>query len=337
MHLLYARFWTKVLYDAGLVPVSEPFRTLHNQGQVLANTPYRKPRADERLQVGEDGVLISFAEAETLPKDEIFHRWARMSKSKGNVVTPEDAVEAYGADALRLYLLFRAPFDADIEWENKGMGDLGRFLSRIFRLVDGAKNHYVPEWKDLLAFEELGENARKIRRATHQTIKSCSTDIERFAFNTYVSWLMKYVNSLNEVVPPSLLRTSAEGGESAAADADRSTVLAMSEALETLVLLLAPGAPHSADELWESLGHEGFTYEAEWPKHDEALTVEDSVTIAVQVNGKLRDTFEVAVGASNEDHEAAAKALPKVQSHIDGKTIRKVIVVPGKLVNIVAN
>jgi leucyl-tRNA synthetase len=321
MHLLYARFWTKVLYDEGLVSVIEPFATLHNQGQVLAQTPYRKPHADERLSVGEEGVLLSFKEAETYPnKDDIFYRWARMSKSKGNVVTPEEAVELYGADALRMYLLFRAPFEADIEWENKGMSDLGRFLSRVFRFVDDQRRHYVPEWKDLIAFEDLDERSRKIRRATHQAVKAITRDIDRFGFNTYVSGLMKLLNALNDQ----------------AGDGDRGYALAMSEALEGLVLMLSPGAPHSADELWESLGHTGFTFDAAWPVFDEALAAEETVTIAVQVNGKLRDTFEASASASQQELESEALALPKILTHIEGKTIKKVVVVAGKLVNIVA-
>lgn len=328
MHLLYARFWTKVLFDAGLVKCKEPFKTLHNQGQVLAQTPYRKPRADERLETGEEGIRISFAEAKEIPADQLFWRWARMSKSKGNVVSPDEMVEQYGADALRLYLLFKAPFNADIEWENKGVEDLGKFLSRIFRLVEALMPVYTPEWKDMIAFEELDDAAKKIRRVTHQTIRSCSDDLERFGFNTYVSWLMKYVNELFPFA--NLVKDNADG-------VSRATALALSEAVETLVLLLAPGAPHSADELWESLGKIGFTFKAEWPKFDESLATVDVATIAVQVNGKLRDTFELAVGASKEDHESTALALPKVRAHTDGKTVRKVIVIPGKLVNIVAN
>lgn len=326
MHLLYARFWTKVLYDEGLISVIEPFQSLHNQGQVLARTPYRRPREGETVDLGEAGILVSFAEAADLPEDAVTYRWARMSKSKGNVVTPEEAVESYGADALRLYLLFRAPFEADIEWENKGMADLGRFLTRIFRYVDAQKAIYDADWRNFLPFEELDDRARKIRRATHQTIRTVTKDIEAFAFNTYVSGLMKYLNSLTELV---------------STEPNRAYALAVSEALEALVLLLSPGAPHSGDELWGTLGHVGehgeweFTLDAEWPSYDEALAAADVVTIAVQVNGKLRDTFEMPAGADQAEHEAAALARPKIQQYINGGAVRKVVVVPGKLVNVV--
>ena len=293
MHLLYARFWTKVLYDAGLVNVQEPFQALRNQGQVLALTPYRRPRADEHLGLGEEGILVSFEEAKKLPGDQVFYRWARMSKSKGNVVTPEEAVEQSGADALRLYLLFRAPFDADIEWEQKGMEDLARFLSRVFRLVEAATPDYVIEWKDLIDFEEMDEAARKVRRATHSTIRDVTADIDRFGFNTYVSWLMKFVNELNPVILPQ------RGAEGTPKIRSRAEALAISEAVDALVLLLSPGAPHTADELWESLGHEDFALQAKWPSFNERLAVLDAVTVAVQVNGKLRDTFEIA-GRCNE-------------------------------------
>ena len=325
MHLLYARFWTKVLYDAGLVKSIEPFARLQNQGQVLALTPYRKPREGESLGVGEDGILTSFAEAKTLPQEDLTWRWARMSKSKGNVVTPDEMVESYGADALRLYLLFKAPFNADIEWENKGVEDLSKFLSRIFRMVEAILPVYAENWRDLIGFEELSQTAKEVRRATHQTIRNASTDIERFSFNTYVSWLMKFVNTLSKPV------------SSGAANEDRSLSLALSEAIEALILLIAPGAPHSADELWSSLGKVGFTYHAEWPKFDEELAKEDVLTIAIQVAGKLRDTVEVPAGASDKELEDAALASTKIQAHLEGKTVRKVIVIPGKLVNIVAN
>jgi leucyl-tRNA synthetase len=321
MHLLYARFWTKVLFDAGYCPVSEPFARLLNQGQVLAYTPYRKPREGERLEVGEEGILVSFDEAATLGEDAVFWRWARMSKSKGNVVTPDDMVEQYGADALRLYLLFKAPFEADIMWENKGVEDLAKFLGRVFRLVSGLRSSFVPDWRERLDGRELDGKARELRRHTHQTIYHASEDIDRFAFNTYVAWLMKYLNAIQDIT-----REGVEGD----------LALAASEAVETFVLLLAPGAPFSADEMWEGLGLSGFTYQATWPRWDPDLAKSDTVTIAVQVNGKLRDTLELDADAGRDVLEAAALASPKVAAHLDGKQVRKVIVVPGKLVNVVA-
>lgn len=314
MHLLYARFWTKVLFDLGLVPVKEPFARLLNQGQVLGYTPYRKPREGERLEVGEEGILISFAEAETLPEEDVFYRWARMSKSKGNVVTPDEAVEAYGADALRLYELFVAPFDADVQYASNGPAATVRFLSRVFKLISEIQPTYDAGWR----FHVDQEDGKDVRRWTHQTIQKVTEDIERFAFNTAVSSLMIYVNNLTDAV-----KNGATGP-------------ALSEAADTLILLLSPIAPHSADELWASLGHEGFTYHADWPNADPALAAEDSVTIAVQVNGKLRDTLSLPVSATNDEIEAAARASAKVQAHLDGKTVRKVVIVPGKLVNFVA-
>ena len=322
MHLLYARFWTKVLFDEGLVSVTEPFSRLQNQGQVLGHTPYRKPRAGETLGQGEEGVLLSYEEASQLSEDEVFYRWSRMSKSKGNVVTPDEAVESFGADALRLQLLFVAPFTADVQWKNEGMAAQARFLNRIFKLVEDLRPEYEPNWRSAIAFEELDEAARKVRRYTHQTIRKVTEDIDKFAFNTYVSTMMILSNNVNDVLKGVTTKS-------------RALQLALSEMVESMVLLLAPGAPHSADELWETLGHGGYTFNAEWPTFDEALAAEDLVTIAVQVNGKLRDTFEIAVGASNEAHESAAKALPKIQGYLDGQTIRKTIVVPGKLVSFV--
>ncbi|HLK16939.1 MAG TPA: leucine--tRNA ligase, partial [Fimbriimonadaceae bacterium] len=324
MHLLYARFWTKVLFDAGLCPVTEPFSRLENQGQVLANTPYRKPREGESLGVGEDGILISFKEAADLDGADVFYRWARMSKSKGNVVTPEEAVEHYGADALRVYELFVAPFDADIQWSNEGMQGAVRFLSRIFKLCSDVAPHFHAEWRDVLPFEELGEDAASLRRELHKAIRKCGEDIEKFAFNTYISTLMKFLNTATEL-------------QRRFKPDDRGMVLAYSEAVECLILLIAPAAPHSADELWQRLGREGFTFNATWPTFDPKLAVDLADTIACQVNGKLRDTIEMPAGAGNEELEAAAKASPKVQAHLEGKTIRKVIVVPGKLVNFVVS
>jgi leucyl-tRNA synthetase len=320
MHLLYARFWTKVLYDEGLVPVKEPFQRLVNQGQVLGHTPYRRPRPGEHPEQGEDAILVRPDELDQIPADQLFYRWARMSKSKGNVVTPDDMVAQYGADALRLCLLFTAPFTADIEWKSDGVEAMAKFLSRVFRLAETLRPHYDSEWRLSIGGETSHPTVADVRRLTHQTIARCTEDIERFSFNTYVSWLMKYVNGLNDLWP---------------ANPDPEANLVFSEALETLVLLLAPGAPHSADELWESLGRSGFTLDAPWPRADSALAAETTVTIAVQVNGKLRDTFDLPADADQETVRRVALARPKISALVDGRAVKKTIVVPGKLVNVV--
>jgi leucyl-tRNA synthetase len=318
MHLLYARFWTKVLFDAGHIPIKEPFQTLRNQGQVLGYTPYRKPRTGETLGVGEEGILVSYEEAKLLTEEDLTWKWVRMSKSKGNVVTPDEAVEQYGADALRMYLLFVAPFHADVQWSNEGMQGMVRFLSRIFRFAADIEKIFEPNWKDLIPFAPLDARAKKIRRITHQTIRNCTKDIESFGFNTFISWLMKFLNELTDV------SGKPEGIE-----------LALSEALETLVLLMSPAAPHSADEIWSSLGKEGVTYHAEWPTCDDELAKDDVVTVAIQVNGKLRDTIDVEIGLGNAEMEKIALSSEKVKIYTDDKEIKKVIVIPGRLVNIV--
>ncbi|MBX3119196.1 MAG: leucine--tRNA ligase [Fimbriimonadaceae bacterium] len=324
MHLLYARFWTKVLYDAGLVTVKEPFQRLMNQGMLLANTPYRKPKENEKLEVGEDGILITKAEAETLAEDQVFYKWVKMSKSKGNVITPEEAVDVLGADAMRLYLLFVAPFEQEVLWSGDDAQGCVRFLGKLFRFAHEVQAWYDPNWRMSMPNTPTNPLCAKIRREVHKTIHKATQDIEKFAFNTYVSSMMTCLNSLNEALK--------EAGDTPSDEAK----LCFSEAVETMTLLLSPAAPFSADELWESLGKSGFTYHADWPKWRAELAVEDTLKIAVQVNGKLRDTIEVAAGSSNAVLEEQAKASPKVQTHTDGKEIKKVIVVPGKLVNIVA-
>ncbi len=324
MHLLYARFWTKVLYDAGLVSVKEPFQRLMNQGQVLGYTPYRQPEEGETLGVGEDGILVSFEEAKSIPEDQLMWRWVRMSKSKGNVVTPEEAVEQYGADALRIYELFVAPFEQNVQWSNEGMQGASRFLNRVFRLIADLKPHWDPEWRLMINITDPDGKSKDIRRATHQLVAKATGDIEKFAFNTYIAAMMTTLNTMTDLTRNLKNPTDSEK-------------LALSEAVEFFITVLAPSAPHSADELWSGLGEHGFTYGLDWPKADTELAAEDEVTIAVQVNGKLRDTLLMPASATTEDLEAAARASEKVASFTDGFTIRKVIVVPGKLVNIVAN
>lgn len=321
LHLLYARFWTKVLHDEQLVPFKEPFKKLLNQGQVLGHTPYRQPREGEHLEVGEDGILISFEEAKRLPAEEVHWKWVRMSKSKGNVVTPDEAVAEYGADALRIFELFVAPFEQDVHWSNEGMNGAVRFLGRVFKLASTIQPVYDPKWQATIGDDP---ETRELRRATHRAIQKATQDIERLAFNTYVAALMTYVNALQEFLKQPGERLKAWSA-------------ALSEALDSLILLLAPASPHSADEIWESLGREGFTYHQPWPSYEPSFLTQEQHTIAVQVNGKLRATVLVAADAQEEEVKRLALGNEKITAQIDGKEIRKIVYVPQKLVNFVVS
>ncbi len=317
MHLLYARFWTKVLYDEGLVPFVEPFAVLRNQGMLLAPTPYRKPREGETLRVGEEGILISQEEAQQLPADEVFYKWEKMSKSKGNVVTPDEAVEKYGADALRVYELFEAPFEQAIQWSEERVQGAIRFLHRVFRVLSELRPRYVENWRDVVGASSAPAD-RALRRATHTAIRKVSEDIERFAFNTAVAALMEFTNALTD---------AALNGE--ANDA------ALSEAAETLIMLLSPFAPHTADEVWRAYGKSGFTLEQRFPVADERCLEADEVRIVVQVNGKVRDTLVVKPGTPQPVLEEQALASEKVKRALDGKEVSRVVVVPDRLINVV--
>ncbi len=326
MHLLYARFWTKVLYDAGFVSFKEPFQRLMNQGMVLAQTPFRHPNAGERLSIGEEGIQISFEEAARLPKDQVFYRWEKMSKSKGNVVTPDEAVEKYGADALRVFELFVAPFEQTLQWSEEGMKGSVRFLHRVFKMAEQIKKYFSQDWKKEILNVASTPFAAEVRKYTHQCILKSTEDIEHFAFNTYLSGLMTYLNHMNDALAK--LGTD---------EPNLAEKMAFSEALETFVLLLSPAAPHSADEIWESLGKQKFTYQCSWPIACLELAKEENITVAVQVNGKLRATFEIDSDASDELLKEKALQTEKIAPFIEGKTIGRVIVIKGKLVNIVVS
>ncbi len=268
LHLLYARFWHKVLFDLGLVSTKEPFRKLRNQGMIL----------------GENG--------------------EKMSKSRGNVVNPDDVIAAQGADALRLYLMFLGPLERDKPWNTKGIEGVRRFLDRTWRLFCDEEDELSNQVQDVQPDEEL-------LRLLHKTIHAVTAMTEDLRFNTAISQMMVFVNEVT---------------------GRRARPLAV---LEPFVLLLAPYAPHLAEELWSKLGHEETLTYASWPTYDERYLVEDLITVVVQVNGKVRDQLEVAADADPEDVKAAALASAKIRKWTEGKQIVKTIYVPGKLVSVV--
>lgn len=268
LHLLYARFWHKFLYDIGVVSTKEPFQKLYNQGMIL----------------GEDNV--------------------KMSKSLGNVINPDQIVESHGADTLRLYEMFMGPLDADVSWSTTGLDGARRFLDRTWRLIvneDGSLS------------EKIVEDDSSLEKIYHKTVKKVTEDFSNLHFNTGISQLMMFIN-----------------------EAYKAEKLA-TEYIEGFVKMLYPVAPHLGEELWSKLGNEEtITYEA-WPIYDETKLVEDEVEVVIQVLGKIRSKMNVSQDISKEELEELALADPKIQEWIEGKTVRKVIVVPGKLVNIVAN
>jgi len=331
MHLLYARFWTKVLYDAGLIGFTEPFKVLRNQGSMLAWTPGRKPRAGEPTG-DEDGgetesvvdwIVLKPEERANYPEDQIVWRWARMSKSKGNVVTPDDICEQFGADSLRVYEMFVAPFEDNVQWSEDGINGAFRFVSRVWRWMIDVLPDYQPDWKSRIA--GVSAESRKIRRKLHQSIQKVGEDIDSFRFNTAIAALMELVNELYAYRPIE----RASGGKSSAEP------VVTSEALEAVVLMMAPFAPHLADEVWSRMGKQSSTYHATWPEVDSAAAVDDEITLIVQVNGKVRDKLVVPADTTDEALKQMALASDKVVEMLAGKQIRNIVVVPRKLINIV--
>jgi len=281
LHLIYSRFWTKVMRDLGLIKNDEPAKRLFTQGMVI-----------------KDG--------------------AKMSKSKGNVVSPDDMVGRYGADATRMYALFAAPPDRDLDWQEDGVAGISRFLGRIWRLAD--KYASVARSGRGQKVETPTGLSLKLLRKLHKTIAKITLDFEgRWHFNTCVAAIMELVNEI-------------QGADAQLAEVPAPVML---ELLRSLVLLLAPFAPFLSAELWELLGEKGSVLRAPWPKSDPELAKEDALQIPVQVNGKLVNVIAVAVGADARVIELAALADEKIQTRIAGKTVAKVIVVPGKLVNLV--
>jgi len=299
MHLIYTRFWSKVMRDMGLVKFNEPVKRLLTQGMVT------------NLVEGTN-------------------EWKAMSKSLGNGVDPDEMIQAFGADATRLFVLFAAPVENELRWSESGIEGAVRFLRRVWTMVYRWRSGYAGRRpaavRDDVTDEQAGglrTQTRALRRKTHQTIARVTSDFEKLDLNTNVAALMELLNALsNFSVDP--------------ATASDSDLFAAREAIESLVIMLAPFAPHVAEEMWEGLGHEGgLLKSAQWPTADPELAKKDELEIPVQVNGKLRSRVVVAPDISEEDLRTIALADAKVQSFIDGHQIVKVIVVPQRLVNVV--
>lgn len=333
MHLLYARFWTKVLHDAGLLDFDEPFLRLRNQGMLLAYTAGRRVVAEE-ADAGdetetdeplEDWKVLKPEEKETYPEQDKEYRWVKMSKSLYNTVTPDEMAEQYGADTLRLCGLFVAPFEDTVQWSDKGMEGAHRFVNRVWRLWIELQPFYVLNWRTNLESAVRTDSDKGLRRKLHQTIQKLGDDLENFRFNTGVAALMEFTNELS-LYRNALVQTALTEAQ----------INVISEVIETLPLIIAPITPHIADEMWQRLGKTGFTFREKWPTFDPAAAAEDEITIVVQVNGKVRDRVVVPVGTAQDEIERLALACEKVVKELEsGKQLRKVITVPGKLVNLV--
>ena len=275
MHLLYARFFTKALRDLGLIDFDEPFVRLFNQGTII-------------------------------------YQHQKMSKSRGNVIAPDDYVSEVGADVVRSYLMFLGPWEAGGDWSDSGINGVARWANRVWEVANRDSS--------VLDHSPVNENSvRDVQRALHKTIKKVSDDMDSFKFNTAIASLMELTNTLTQAWERSDLTSDA-----------------WNEAVSNLVAMMAPITPYLSEELWEATGHESSVHTQSWPEWDESLAADETITLVVQVNGRLRDRIEVPVGIEEDTAKETALSSPKIQPHIQGKDVSKVIYVPGRLVNIVA-
>jgi leucyl-tRNA synthetase len=317
LHLLYARFFTRAMKACGHLDIEEPFAGLFTQGMVCHET-YRtgdgqwvEPAAvtrgpDDRPVRASDGSPVIVGRAE------------KMSKSKKNVVDPEDIIAAYGADTARWFMLSDSPPDRDLDWTEAGIAGAWRFVNRLWRLIAGAGDDLPPAGTALPATERLSPDLRALRRRIHKTVAAVTDDLETFHFNRAVARIYELVNA-----------TAALGSD------DHDSAAVRREALETVTLLAGPMMPHLAEELWHRLGHAALLADTPWPQADRELLSEELVTIAVQVRGKLRGTIELPRDTAREAAEKAALALPAVAAAIEGTSIRKIVFVPNRIINVV--
>ena len=340
-HLLYCRFFTHVFHDAGLIDADEPASTLRNQGMLNSLTPVDADSREKKWILPEELVgydrekwIERYQSEKTFPAERIVKdtdtggdkilpvnvefQWLKMSKSKRNASTPDEIAEAFGSDALRLYVLFEAPFEDSIQWSEERMTGTFRFLNRVWDIVTQIGPAYDPAHPKRLHIADAADE-RALRRRTHQTIIKVTEDAAELRFNTAVSALMIHTDALRRFV-------AAHGTDSPVAH----------EAAAALVKLLAPFAPHIADELWERLGNQDdFLFRSFLPVADAAVAAEEQITLVVQINGKLRDRLSLPAASDATACEEAALRSPKIVEELNGRSPKKIIVIPGKLVNIV--
>lgn len=316
LHLIYTRLWTKIMRDQGLIKFGEPVKKLLTQGMVCLATN----RCEEHNWLYPTDVIDGRCKFCNRPV--LAGRSEKMSKSKKNTVDPDEMIKVYGADTVRLFMLFAAPPEKDLEWSEAGTEGASRFLNRVWRIVY--------KWHEKLSGiigepQEFAAPARALRRKTHQTIKRVTHDIgDRMNFNTAIAALMELTNEIYAF----------DGSRTG--DASDSDLFALKEAIEALVKMLAPFTPHIAEELWAAVGYDEITIASGWPMFDAELSKDEELEIPVQINGKLIARLTVSADATDEVLTRAALAHERVQARLQGREVIKTIVVPKRLVNLVA-
>lgn len=321
MHLLYARFFHKALRDINLVSSNEPFKRLLTQGMVLSNS-YFSEKENKFLFLNE--VEIKGEKAYSIKTgEEVSVKMEKMSKSKNNGVDPEEIILNYGADAVRLFIMFAAPPERELEWNENGLSGAVRFLNRVWRIVIENKDYISEEQID---YTKVSKEDKSLVRKLHQTIKRITDSIEdNYHFNTAIAGTMELVNEIYSY-RANVLGTEKETSESKKI---------FGETIRDIIIMLSPFTPHFAEELWEELNEDKDLFNVSWPKYNEKLTISDEVTMAIQVNGKMRGSITIDSNLSKEEIEKRAFEVENVIKHTEGKNIVKVIVVPKKIVNIV--
>ncbi|MCK5545848.1 MAG: class I tRNA ligase family protein, partial [Rhodospirillaceae bacterium] len=307
LHLLYSRFFTRALKDCGYIGIKEPFAGLMTQGMICHET--YKAKKDDKWLTPEEAMALDDG-------DYVVGRSEKMSKSKRNVVDPEIIIGEYGADTARLFMLSDSPPERDLDWTDSGIEGAWRYVSKLWRMVAENISNLPPiESEESGVPDNLEGNADALHRQIHKTIDGVTRDLDAFHFNKAVARIRELTNSL--------------------ANSTEDSGAVLREGFETVTKLINPMMPHLAEELWQALGHENLLADEPWPKAIEKLLVDDTVTIAVQVMGKLRGTVELPKDCDAKTAEEAAMAIKNVQTAIDGKKPKKVIVVPNRIINVV--